>query len=142
MPGTPIPIQMYVAYLGSLALLDALVVLVFYVQYQRGYEARLRSAQAKARVPVPMPREKPAATPPSPTRSGPTPFWDGSMAMMVITLVGLLIPLLFVLDQQSYVGAANERAFGVATAIMAFAVAGMVHVLERNLFRRRAATGS
>jgi hypothetical protein len=57
--------------------------------------------------------------------------------MVVMTLAGLLMPLAFVLDQKSYVGASNEQAFGVATAIMAFAVAGIVHVVERALFRLR-----
>ncbi|HLM90656.1 MAG TPA: cytochrome bc complex cytochrome b subunit [Thermoplasmata archaeon] len=140
MPGTPIPVQMYVAYLGALALLDALVILVFYLRYQRSYRARLAAAKQTPRDPPSIPSANALPVPKRAAESGRIPFWDGSMALMAITLAGLLIPLFFVLDQQSYVGAANERAFGVATAIMAFAVAGMVHVLERNLFRRQAAS--
>jgi hypothetical protein len=56
----------------------------------------------------------------------------------VMALAGLLVPLAFILDQRSYVGAGNEQAFGIATAVMALALAGMVHVAERVLFRRRA----
>ena len=54
-----------------------------------------------------------------------------------MTLSGLLVPLAFILDQRSYVGAGNEQAFGVATAIMALALAGMVQLVERALFRPR-----
>ena len=65
-------------------------------------------------------------------------FWDGSTALTVMTLAGLLVPLAFILDQRSYVGAGNEQAFGLATAVMAFALAGMVQVLDRTLYRRAA----
>jgi len=142
MPGSTIPVDMYVAYLGSLALLEALVISYFYVRYQRSYRARLLAAREKRPAPgVILPPAR-AAGPrrlPTPT-SASTEFWDGSSALVVITLAGLLVPLGFVLDQRSYVGAGNEQAFGVATAVMAFALAGMVQVLERTLFRRRAAS--
>jgi cytochrome aa3-type oxidase subunit III len=142
MPGITIPAQMYVAYLGSLALLQGLVIGFFYLRYRRTYRARLLTAAVARRVSTPSlaPRgtdtPQPAAA--RPPRS--TPFWDGSTAMVVVTLAGLLVPLGFILDQRSYVGAGNEQAFGVATAVMAFALAGMVHVVERALFRRPAAS--
>ena len=74
------------------------------------------------------------------TPSKPAPashdFWDGSAALMIMTLAGLLVPLGYILDQRSYMGAGNEQAFGVATAVMALALAGMVQILERALRRR------
>src|SRR5208282_1120371 len=80
---------------------------------------------------VPVPAR--SVSPPSRRRSG---FWDGSIVAVVVILAGLLVPLGFILNQRSYVGAANEEAFGLATAVMAFALAGMVHLLEGVLFRR------
>ncbi|MFZ0698730.1 MAG: cytochrome bc complex cytochrome b subunit [Thermoplasmata archaeon] len=139
MPGVAIPVQMYVAYLGTLALLNGLVISFFYLRYRQTYRARLLAARQPHPVPTPTigargtdePRRAPRPSRPSPE------FWDGSTAMVVMTLAGLLVPLGFILDQQSYVGAGNEQAFGVATAIMALALAGMVHLAERALFLRR-----
>jgi cytochrome aa3-type oxidase subunit III len=139
MPGTTIPWQMYVAYLGTLALVEGLVIVFFYLRYQRTYRARLWAAKQSRSAPTPPipPRQAPESRPtPSPSPGAPT-FWDGSTAMVVMTLAGLLVPLAFILDQRTYVGAANEQAFGLATAIMALSLAGMVHVVERALFRRR-----
>jgi hypothetical protein len=65
-----------------------------------------------------------------------TRFWDGSTALVVMTLAGLLIPLAFILDQKVYVGAANQQAFGIATAVIAFALAGIVHLAGRVLYTR------
>jgi cytochrome aa3-type oxidase subunit III len=140
MPGVTIPVQMYVTYLGSLAFLDGLLIAFFYLRYRRAYRARLLAATRATFGKVPklpteepvQPRRVPLAAPGSPT------FWDGSTAFVVMTLAGLLVPLAFILDQRSYVGAGNEQAFGTATAVMALALAGMVHVAERVLFRRRA----
>jgi cytochrome aa3-type oxidase subunit III len=141
MPGITIPAQMYVAYLGCLALLQGLVIAFFYVRYQRTYRARLRAAKDAPHATTPKLAAGGVADPRPPRtfvqRSH--DFWDGSTAMVVITLAGLLVPLGFILDQRSYVGAGNEQAFGAATAVMAFALAGMVHVVERALFRRRSA---
>jgi len=141
MPGVTIPVQMYGAYLGSLALLQGLVILFFYLRYQRTYRARLQAAKGPSPVPA-RTLAAPAKANPGNARTFYRPslgFWDGSTAMVVMTLAGLLVPLAFILDQRSYVGAANEQAFGAATAVMAFALAGMVHVVERALFRRGAA---
>jgi quinol-cytochrome oxidoreductase complex cytochrome b subunit len=138
MPGVTIPVPMYVAYLGSLALLEGLVISFFYLRYRRTYRARLEAASASRARPGPTPAASGTATAPRPAPSSrdPPAFWDGSTALVVMTLAGLLVPLAFILDQRSYVGAANERAFGIATAVMAFALAGMVQLLERTLFRR------
>ncbi|MGP8078420.1 MAG: cytochrome b [Thermoplasmata archaeon] len=140
MPGITIPLPMYGAYLGSLALLDGLVIAFYYLRYRRSYRARLRAAEEARRGPVPV-RAAPGPTrptpPPSPRRTG---FWDGSTVAVVVILAGLLVPLGFILNQRSYVGAANEEAFGLATAVMAFALAGMVHLLEGVLFRGRTTT--
>jgi cytochrome aa3-type oxidase subunit III len=141
MPGITIPVQMYVAYLGSLALLEGLVIAFFYLRYRRTYRARLLAARDPPPVPAPAPVMRRTAEPrrtPAPSQPS-TRFWDGSTAMVVMTLAGLLVPLGFILEQRSYVGAGNEQAFGVATAVMAFALAGMAHVVDRALFRRRSA---
>jgi quinol-cytochrome oxidoreductase complex cytochrome b subunit len=138
MPGVTIPVSMYVAYLGSLALLEGLVIAFLYQRYRRSYRARLVAAQQAGRVPIST-RTAPST---GEKRSQPAPtsayhqFWDGSSALMVMTLAGLLVPLGYILDQRAYVGAGNEQAFGLATAVMALALAGMVQVLERTLFRR------
>ncbi len=140
MPGITIPMEMYMIYLGTLAVLDGLVIGFFYFRYQRNYRARLRAAGELARAlssPTAMRPPAPPSRAPAPSAASPR-FWDGSTAMVVMTLAGLLVPLAFILDQKSYVGARNEQAFGIATAIMALAVAGMVHVTERVLYRRRA----
>jgi len=141
MPGTTIPVQMYVSYLGGLALLEGLVIAFFYLRYRRTYLARLAGAKGTPRVTAPKVSALETA---KAGRASSTPprhhdFWDGSTAMVVMTLAGLLIPLGFILDQRSYVGAGNEQAFGAATAVMALALAGMVHVVERALFRRPSA---
>ena len=138
MPGVTIPVAMYVAYLGSLALVEGLVIAFFYVRYQRSYRAHLQAAAEVRRGPIAAVETRA----PAQNRKIPAPtsryreFWDGSSALVVMTLAGLLVPLGFILDQRSYVGAGNEQAFGVATAVMALALAGMVQVLERTLFRR------
>ena len=139
MPGVTIPASMYVSYLGALALVQALVVAVYYTRYRQRYRARLQAGERVSPAPTSALPTSGSSSPqrPSKTRPGPVRFWDGSTAMVVMTLAGLLMPLAFVLDQKSYVGASNEQAFGVATAIMAFAVAGIVHVVERALFRLR-----
>ena len=142
MPGITIPAQMYVAYLGTLALLQGLVISVFYLRYRRTYRERLRATQAAPRVPKLGAEGAADARRPAGAVGLVRDFWDGSTAMVVMTLAGLLVPLAFILDQRSYVGAGNEQAFGAATAIMAFAVAGMVHVAERTLFRPRSATAA
>jgi quinol-cytochrome oxidoreductase complex cytochrome b subunit len=140
MPGITIPVQMYVAYLGSLALVEGTVIGFFYVRYQRSYRTRLQAATNARPVTVPSLPPHPAVSP----RRSPTPpvasreFWDGSSALVVMTLAGLLVPLGFILDQRVYVGTGNEQAFGIATAVMALALAGMVQVLERTLFPRAA----
>ncbi|MCI4363076.1 MAG: cytochrome bc complex cytochrome b subunit [Thermoplasmata archaeon] len=140
MPGTTIPARMYGSYLGTLALVDGLVIAFFYLRYRRKYLARLRAAAglATSAPPRPAPLARPSTAPAA--RPVPLRFWDGSNAMVVMTLSGLLLPLAFILDQRVYVGAGNEEAFGIATAVMAFALAGMVHVTERALFRRRMLT--
>ncbi|MGA8711165.1 MAG: cytochrome bc complex cytochrome b subunit [Thermoplasmata archaeon] len=144
MPGTTIPLQMYAAYLGSLALIDGLVIGYFYLRYQRTYRARLSATKNSRSVPIPTLAARRAAEPPPafPPSQIPPRFWDGSTAMVVMTLAGLLVPLAFILDQRVYVGAANEQAFGLATAVMAFSLAGMVHVVERTLFRRRSVSAA
>lgn len=143
-PGTTIPLQMYAAYLGSLALIDGLVIGYFYLRYQRTYRARLSATKNSRSVPIPTLAARRAAEPPPafPPSQIPPRFWDGSTAMVVMTLAGLLVPLAFILDQRVYVGAANEQAFGLATAVMAFSLAGMVHVVERTLFRRRSVSAA
>jgi quinol-cytochrome oxidoreductase complex cytochrome b subunit len=138
MPGITIPIQMYVSYLGTLAIVEGLVIGFLYLRYQRSYQARLAAAQTTRQEPTSPIAAREAARASSPPRPS-TPyrsFWDGSSALMVMTLAGLLVPLGFILDQRSYVGAGNEQAFGLATAVMALALAGMVQILERTLFRR------
>ncbi len=141
MPGTTIPLQMYVAYLGSLALLEALIIAFFYLRYRRTYRARLWARTNSSPVATPAlganRPAKPQRTPSASNRS--RRFWDGSTSMVVMTLAGLLVPLAYILDQRSYVGAGNEQAFGLATAVMALALAGMVHLVERALFQHRSA---
>jgi len=139
MPGVTIPIQMYVAYLGTLALVEGLVIGFLYLRYQRSYRARRRATKdgrSESAPSVSAPRIAGSA-PEVASAPGPPGFWDGSTALVVMTLSGLLVPLAFILDQRSYVGAGNEQAFGVATAIMALALAGMVQLVERALFRPR-----
>ena len=142
MPGITIPAQMYVAYLGVLAVVDALVIAFFYLRYRQRYRARQQSVRAPGltrSAPPEAGRNSGSRRVPSAQARG---FWDGSTALVVMTLAGLLVPLAFILDQRSYVGAGNEQAFGAATAVMAFALAGMVQVAERALFRRtRASSG-
>ena len=58
-PGITIPVQMYVAYLGSLALLDGLVISFFYLRYQRTYRARLLAAKEPGTRPRPSRHERP-----------------------------------------------------------------------------------
>ena len=137
MPGVTIPAPMYVSYLGTLALVQALVIGAYYVRYRRRYRFRSRVAEAKPPGPAStLPARGNVSTQRiAGTRSGSVGFWDGSTALVIMILAGLLMPLAFIFDQRSYVGAGNEQAFGVATAIMAFAVAGIVHVVERTLFR-------
>ena len=141
MPGVTIPVSMYVTYLGTLALVQALVIGFYYLRYRRRYAAR--TARSQLGPPATSPAPRPAASSPTPLtapiREWSARFWDGSTAMVVMTLAGLLVPLAFILDQRTYVGAANEQAFGLATAIMAFSVAGIVHVVDRALFRYRSA---
>ncbi|MGA8274801.1 MAG: hypothetical protein WB852_00680, partial [Thermoplasmata archaeon] len=139
MPGITIPAQMYVSYLGSLALLQGLVISFFYLRYRRSYRARLPTPKEAQPVPALLPAAQGTVDPRyvHSLSSRSQNFWDGSTAMVIMTLAGLLIPLGFVLDQRSYVGAGNEQAFGAATAVMALALAGMVHIVERVLFRRR-----
>jgi len=139
MPGITIPAQMYVSYLGSLALLQGLVISFFYLRYRRSYRARLPTPKEAQPVPALLPAAPGTVDPRyvHSLSSRSQNFWDGSTAMVIMTLAGLLIPLGFVLDQRSYVGAGNEQAFGAATAVMALALAGMVHIVERVLFRRR-----
>ena len=137
MPGVTIPAQMYIAYLGVLAIVDGLVVAFFYLRYRRGYRARQQARESvRPMMPSPPAEGRPVSASRVPPAPGPRGFWDGSTALVVMTLAGLLVPLAFILDQRSYVGAGNEQAFGVATAVMAFALAGMVQVVERALFRR------
>ena len=138
MPGVTIPVSMYVSYLGTLALVEGLVIAFFYVRYQRSYQARLLASQTSRAPESTSPPERTERPEARPTSAVSRDFWDGSSAFVVMTLAGLLVPLGFILDQRSYVGAGNEEAFGIATAIMAFALAGMVQVLERTLFRRAA----
>jgi cytochrome aa3-type oxidase subunit III len=138
MPGITIPVQMYAAYLGTLAFVEGLVIAFFYLRYRRRYRARLLATKRAVPAVVSQLAAKGTvaswrAPPPAPRR--PT-FWDGSTAIVAMALAGLLVPLGFILDQRSYVGAGNEQAFGVATAVMALALAGMVEVVERALFRR------
>jgi len=137
MPGVTIPVQMYLAYLGTLALLEGLVISFFFVRYQRTYRRRVEAAQRNLTHPAPSSGGPAQEIPRPPAARSPEPpaFWDMSTALVVMTWAGLLVPLAFILDQRSYVGAANEQAFGAATAVMAFALAGMVHLLERTLFR-------
>jgi len=136
MPGVTIPMEMYVAYLGTLAVVQGVVIAFYYRRYRQTYRARLIAADPRGAAVAAAPRRGP-----DPSRGRPDGrslrFWDGSTAMVVMTLAGLLVPLAFILDQRTYVGAANEQAFGVATAIMAFSVAGIVHVVDRALFRSR-----
>ncbi|MFZ0829567.1 MAG: cytochrome bc complex cytochrome b subunit [Thermoplasmata archaeon] len=137
MPGITIPVQMYISYLGTLAVVEGVVIGFLYVRYRRSYRARLQApleARRATAPPSPAPRaaERRRSSPPM---SASRAFWDGSSALVVMTLAGLLVPLGFILDQRTYVGAWNEQAFGLATAVMAFALAGMVQVLERTLFR-------
>jgi len=112
------------------------VIAFYYRRYRQTYRARLLAADPRGAAVAAAPRRGP-----DPSRGRPDGrslrFWDGSTAMVVMTLAGLLVPLAFILDQRTYVGAANEQAFGVATAIMAFSVAGIVHVVDRALFRSR-----
>lgn len=138
MPGVTIPAPMYVAYIGSLALVQGTVIAAYYLRYQRSYRARLAAASRNG-SPVPPRSLASRSVGPGPAVGARGSFWDGSTAMVVLTLAALLVPLGFVLDQRSYVGGANERAFGLAAAVMALGVAGLVHVAERTLFRRRAA---
>jgi len=138
MPGVTIPAQMYVSYLGVLAVVQALLIGFFYLRYRRKYATRQRAAATKSPSPISAsatPRTNGAAPLPQRARST-RRFWDGSTAMVVMTLAGLLVPLAFILDQKVYVGANNQQAFGLATAIMAFALAGIAHVVERTLFPR------
>jgi quinol-cytochrome oxidoreductase complex cytochrome b subunit len=138
MPGVTIPLQMYVAYLGSLALVEGLVIGFLYIRYQRSYRRRLEAAAGTRPLSVPpisVKQEVPVVRGIPAPSAGSREFWDGSSALVVMTLAGLLVPLGFILDQRSYVGAWDEQAFGIATAIMALALAGMVQVLERTLFR-------
>ncbi|MGA7862220.1 MAG: cytochrome bc complex cytochrome b subunit [Thermoplasmata archaeon] len=137
MPGVTIPVQMYVAYLGTLALVEGVVIGFLYFRYQRSYRARLLAAPEGRRVPASSPVAREAAEPRKVPASSPgsREFWDGSTALVAMTLAGLLVPLGFILDQRSYVGAGNEMAFGLATAVMAFGLAGMVQILDRTLFR-------
>ena len=142
MPGVTIPVQMYISYLGSLAVVEGLVIGFFYLRYQRKYRARRAATWAARPVPrTPVSEREPSqAMSPAPPARTSRDFWDGSSALMVMTLAGLLVPLGYILDQRSYVGAANEQAFGFATAVMALALAGMVQILERSLFRRPSAS--
>jgi len=137
MPGVTIPVQMYVAYLGTLALVEGVVIGFLYYRYQRSYRARLLAAQEGRRVPASSPVAREAAEPRKVPASSPgsREFWDGSTALVAMALAGLLVPLGYILDQRSYVGAGNEMAFGLATAVMAFGLAGMVQLLDRTLFR-------
>ena len=136
MPGIPIPVPMYTSYLGVLAVVNGLVIAFFYLRYRRNYRARQRAAAA----PRPVLSASMDARSATATQRAPAPyartFWDGSTSLTMMTLAGLLVPLAFILDQRSYVGSGNEQAFGVATAVMAFALAGMVQIVERALFRR------
>jgi quinol-cytochrome oxidoreductase complex cytochrome b subunit len=144
MPGVTIPIQMYISYLGSLAVVEGLVIGFLYLRYRRRYLARLAAVRAAHGAPgrtLAAPQSNPATTPARPV-SAYQAFWDGSSALMVMALAGLLVPLGYILDQRSYVGAGNEQAFGLATAVMALALAGMVQVLERTLFRRPSAASA
>jgi len=142
MPGVTIPAQMYIAYLGTLAFVQVLVIGFYYRRYRQRYRARLVAESGPTQAPTRTPAAKPAVKPPTTPSRGSEGFWDGSTAFVVMTLAGLLVPLAFILDQRSYVGAGNEQAFGVATAVMALALAGMVHAVERALFRRRSAPTS
>ncbi len=131
MPGIVIPASMYASYLGALAAVDAAVVLTFYVRYRRRYLRRLAALRG-----VPAPPPFTLVPPGSLKKAGKrarVAFWDPTIALSIMALSGLLVPLGFVIDQRTYVGTGNEQAFGIATAIMAFSVAGIVHLLERTL---------
>jgi hypothetical protein len=132
---------MYVTYLGSIALVEGLVIATFYLSYQHRYRARLSQAKRASFASL---RPPPPAASPRTIRAEERSrdFWDGSSAFIVMTLAGLLVPLGYIFDQRSYVGAHNEQAFGVATAVLALAIAGMVHVVERALFRRPRASAT
>ena len=91
MPGITIPAQMYVSYLGSLALLQGLVISFFYLRYRRSYRARLPTPKEAQPVPALLPAAQGTVDPRyvHSLSSRSQNFWDGSTAMVIMTLAGL-----------------------------------------------------
>lgn len=130
MPGAIIPPAMYFSYLGGLAVFDALVVVVFW----RRYRVRIATRQAAlAGAPPPGRPVIARRTPPAPDPGG---FWDGRVAATFLIVVGLLVPLGYILTLPSYTVESSQRELAVALAVMSFSLALVVHLIERAVQAR------
>lgn len=125
MPGILIPTNMFLSYLGALAVVDALLILVLFVRYRQRYARRLA-----VETPRPMAPIAPVA-PPAPTTPGsPSGFWDVRAAVGVIILAGMLVPLGYILTLPNITAEVHQRQFTVAVAIIALAAAALVQLTE------------
>jgi len=122
MPGTVIPPAMYVAYLGSLAVVDAAVVAAFWHRYRR--RAAIRGARAPVRwADLPAPSASPPARPDG--------FWDGRVAATILLVAGLLVPFGYILTLRNFAAESTQQELAAALAVVALALAGLVHLIER-----------
>ncbi|MCI4330893.1 MAG: cytochrome bc complex cytochrome b subunit [Thermoplasmata archaeon] len=132
MPGVVIPVSMYLAYLGGLAVVDATVILFFWARYRERYARRVARALSGTGTPTGSSRS-PAEFP---TRadllSGSPGFWTPRSALAVILVAGLLVPLGYVLTLPSFTTVGDQRGLAVAFAVMAFAIAAIVHLVEQS----------
>lgn len=134
MPSSVIPMPMYVSYLGGIALLDALVVFVFWRRH------RVRFADRRA-TPGGSPSARRAARSSQSARApDPDGFWNGRVAATVLIVVGLLVPLGYILTLPSYTAEGPQRGLAIALAVMSLSVAFVVHLIERAV-QPRLSTG-
>ncbi|MDE1821762.1 MAG: cytochrome bc complex cytochrome b subunit [Euryarchaeota archaeon] len=131
MPGVVVPVAMYGAYLGGLALFNAAVIALFYSRYRRRYLFRVRFALPRvARLADPGHGEQGSGTKPA---QAPLPARGVSFRRMcfgAVLTAALLVPLGYLLTLPSLTGRVVEQHFAVGMGVLVLGVAALLHLLE------------